>query len=213
VERLKSGVLASGRGSNFAAILRAIEEGRLTAEVKILISNREGAGALDVARQHNIFAHWLSPKDYHSPEAYDAAIAQLFDQYEVNFVVLAGYLRYITPKFIEKYRNRILNIHPALLPSFGGKGMYGIHVHEAVLEYGCKVSGVTVHIVDEKYDAGPIVLQRCVPVLDDDTPETLAHRVLEQEHQIYAEAIQLFAEGRIRLEGRRVRIVPRSAGD
>ena len=209
--KLKLGVLASGRGSNFAAILRAIEEGRLTAEAKVLVSNREEAGALEVARQHHIPAYWLSSKDYDSPEAYDVAIAQLFDQQEVNFVILAGYLRYITPEFINKYRNRILNIHPALLPSFGGKGMYGIRVHEAVLEYGCRVSGVTVHIVDEKYDAGPIVLQRCVPVLDDDTPESLAHRVLEHEHQIYAEAIQLFAEDRIRLEGRRVRILSGSA--
>jgi phosphoribosylglycinamide formyltransferase-1 len=206
---LRIGVLASGRGSNFAALIRAIQEGRLRAEIRVLVSNRKGAGALDIAREHGIPAVFLSPKGYASPEEYDRAIMEVLETYGVNFVALAGYMRYITPGFVQKFRHRMVNIHPALLPSFGGKGMYGIHVHEAVLERGCKVTGVTVHIVDEQYDHGPIVLQRCVPVMEEDTPETLAARVLEQEHQVYAEALQLFAEDRVRVEGLRVRILPK----
>ncbi len=204
---LKLGVLASGRGSNFAALIRAIQEGRLDAEMRVLISNRKSAGALDVARQHGIAAVYLSPKQYETPEDYDRALADILKKHGANFVALAGYMRYITPDFVRQFRNRITNIHPALLPSFGGKGMYGIHVHEAVLARGCKVSGVTVHLVDEQYDHGPIIMQRCVPVLEDDTPETLAARVLEQEHRIYAEALQLFAENRVRVEGLRARIL------
>lgn len=206
--RLLLGILASGRGSNFAALLQAVREGRLNAEVRVLISNRKNAGALDIAREAGIPAVFLSPKAYGDPESYDRGLLKVLQEHEVNFVALAGYMRYITPILIQAFRGRISNIHPALLPSFGGKGMYGIHVHEAVLARGCKVSGVTVHLVDEHYDHGPIVLQRCVPVKEDDTPETLAARVLEQEHKIYAEALQLFAEDRIRVEGLRVKILP-----
>ena len=210
--RLQLGILASGRGSNFAALLRAIREGRLNADARVLISNRKQAGALEIARNSGIPAVFLSPKAYADPESYDRAILEVLRSHGVNFVALAGYMRYITPVLIEAFRGRISNIHPALLPSFGGKGMYGIHVHEAVLARGCKVSGVTVHLVDEHYDHAPIVLQRCVPVEEEDTPETLAARVLEQEHQIYAEALQLFAEDRIRVEGLRVRILPPQPG-
>jgi len=210
VEKLRLGVLASGRGSNFEAILKNIERGRLDAEVRVLISNRRDAGALEIARAHNIPAVYLSPSDFPSIEAFDEALLRTFDRYGVNFVILAGYLKKLSPQVVARYRNRMLNIHPALLPSFGGKGMYGIHVHEAVLAHGCKVTGVTVHIVDEEYDAGPIVLQRCVPVRDDDTPETLAARVLKVEHRLYSKAIQLFAEGRVEVRGRRVFIRPKS---
>ena len=206
--RLRLGILASGRGSNFTAILEAIRKGRLDAEVRVLVSNRKSAGALDIARQAGIPAVYLAPKAYASPEDYDGAILDVFQEHGVNFVALAGYMRYITSKLIQAYRHRMTNIHPALLPSFGGKGMYGIHVHEAVLARGCKVTGVTVHLVDEQYDHGPIVLQRCVPVHENDTPESLAARVLEVEHTIYAEALQLFAEERIRVEGLRARILP-----
>jgi len=206
--RLQLGVLASGRGSNFEALIRAIREGRLDAEIKVLISNRSRAGALEIARKEKIPAVFLPPKKYESNEEYDRAILNVLREHGVNFVALAGYMRYITPILIQAYRGRMSNIHPALLPSFGGKGMYGIHVHEAVLARGCKVSGVTVHLVDEQYDHGPIVMQRCVPVEEDDTPETLAARVLQQEHKIYAEALQLFAEDRVRVEGLRVKILP-----
>ncbi len=204
MKRLQLGVLASGRGSNFESILKAIEEGRLLADARVLLSNRKSAGALEVAARHGVPALALSRKEFESDEAFDREIIRIFAQHGVNFVVLAGYLRLLTPALVHEFPNRILNIHPALLPAFGGKGMYGHHVHEAVLAHGCKVSGVTVHLVNEHYDAGPIVLQRCVPVVEGDTPEQLAARVLEQEHRVFAEALQLFAEERVFVEGRRV---------
>jgi len=206
--KLKLAVFASGRGSNFEAILRAIAEGRLDAEVRVVISNKADAGALEIARSQNIPALHLSAKQFPSQSAFDEELLRVLREHEVNFIALAGYLKKISPTIVQAFRNRILNIHPALLPSFGGKGMYGHHVHQAVLDSGCKVTGVTVHIVTEEYDAGPPVIQRCVPVLDDDTAETLAARVLKVEHQVYAEALQYFAEDRVRVEGRRVRILP-----
>ena len=204
MRRLQLGVLASGRGSNFGAILEHIEAGALSADVRALASNRKSAGALEIAERHNIPRLALSRKDFSSDETFDQKILDFFRKNEVNFVVLAGYLRLLTPVLIHPYKNRILNIHPALLPSFGGKGMFGRNVHEAVLDYGCKVSGVTVHLVDETYDSGPIVLQRCVPVENNDTPDSLAARVLKQEHHIFSEALQLFAEEKIVIKGRRV---------
>jgi len=208
MSHLRLGVLASGRGTNFHAILDHIEQGKLDASVQVVISNKASAGVLEIARNHGIAAIFVSAKQFPDPEQYDQQLLTIFEHHQVNFVVLAGYLKMLSPTLIQKYRNRILNIHPALLPSFGGKGMYGIHVHEAVLNYGCKVSGVTVHLVDENYDTGPPVLQRCVPVEDDDTPETLAARVLKVEHEIYSEALQLFAQDRIEIVGRRVKIKP-----
>jgi len=133
-----------------------------------------------------------------------AAVRQVLYRHQIDFIALAGYLKKLPAAIVREFRNRIVNIHPALLPSFGGKGMYGIHVHEAVLKAGVKVTGVTVHLVDEEYDHGPIVLQRAVEVHDDDTPETLAQRVLQVEHELYPEALQLFAEGRIRVDHGRV---------
>ncbi len=204
MKRLQLGLLASGRGSNFEAILEHIETGSLSADVRALVSNRKSAGALEIAERRNIPSLALSRKDFSSDEEFDRKILDFFRKNKVDFVVLAGYLRLLTPALIHPYKNRILNIHPALLPSFGGKGMFGHHVHQAVLNYGCKVSGVTVHLVDESYDSGPIVLQRCIPVENNDTPDTLAARVLKQEHQIFSEALQLFAEEKILIKGRRV---------
>lgn len=206
MKRLQLGVLASGRGSNFEAILRHIEAGKLWADVRVLVSSRKTAGALEVAGAHGIPALAVSRKDFPTDEAFDENLLEIFRKHHVDFLILAGYLRLLTPVLIHPFKNKILNIHPALLPSFGGKGMYGHRVHEAVLEYGCRVSGVTVHLVDESYDSGPIVVQRCVPVENDDTPDTLAARVLEQEHKIFPEALQLFAEERIAIKGRRVYI-------
>lgn len=203
-KKIKLGVFASGRGSNFEAILKAIDRGELDAEVVAVISNKSSAGALEVARQWNIPAYHISIKQFDSQDEFDYKLFAVLSEHEVDLIVLAGYLKLLSPKFTSRYRHPILNIHPALLPSFGGPGMYGGRVHQAVLDYGCKVSGVTVHLVDETYDTGPIVLQRCVPVMDDDTAETLAARVLEVEHKIYAEAIKLFAEGNVTVEGRRV---------
>ena len=205
---LRLSILASGRGSNFEAILNHIKQGKLDASIQVVISNKDLAGALEIARQNGIPAIYISKKEFPGQEQFDEQLVSILNEYQVNFVVLAGYLKMLSPIVVRKFKNRILNIHPALLPLFGGKGMYGIHVHEAVLEYGCKVTGVTVHLVDEAYDTGSPVLQRCVPVQDDDTPETLAARVLKVEHQIYAEALQLFAQNRIEIVNRRVKIKP-----
>ncbi|UCE18854.1 MAG: phosphoribosylglycinamide formyltransferase [Gemmatimonadota bacterium] len=204
MRKINLGVLASGRGSNLQSIIDATERGEVDAEVRIVISNNSKAYALERARNHNIAAVHLSHKQFESGDAFDDALIEMLKKHGVELVVLAGYMKLISPKVCEAYRHRILNIHPALLPSFGGKGMYGMHVHEAVIESGAKISGLTVHIVDEQYDHGPIVLQKTVPVRDDDDPDSLAARILPEEHKMYPEAIQLFAEGKIRVEGRRV---------
>lgn len=201
--KLHLGVFASGRGSNFMAILRAIQEGRLNADVKCLLSNTIDAGALSVAQDHYIPATVIEKSMYPSRALFIEAMINYLEEHDVNFIVLAGYLKKVPPEIVARYKNCVINIHPALLPSFGGKGMYGHHVHEAVLEQGCKITGVTVHLVDDEYDQGPIVAQKCVPVEEGDTADTLAARVLQVEHQIYTEALQLFAEDRIRVEGRR----------
>lgn len=207
---LRMAIFASGRGSNFQAILAAIAAQRLKARVGLCISNRPEAGALQIARTAQIPAVVIEEKHFdHAPE-YEAALLEQLAKHEANFIALAGFMRKIPSGVVRQFRHRIVNIHPALLPSFGGKGMYGHRVHEAVLAYGCKVSGATVHLVDEEYDTGAPILQRCVPVLDGDTPETLAARVLEVEHLIYPEALQLFADERIWVAGRRVKILPKS---
>ncbi len=210
--KLRIAVFASGRGSNLEAILRAIDRGRLDACVCAVISNRATAGALQIASRRRIPAYHLSQKQFPDQESFDAEVLSVLRNHDTNFIALAGYLKKLSPTIVRAYPNRILNIHPALLPAFGGKGMYGHHVHEAVLAYGCKVTGVTVHIVTEEYDAGPPIIQRCVEVRDDDTPETLAARVLRVEHRVYPQALQYFAEGRVRVEGRLVRILPAPEG-
>ncbi|MCI0493941.1 phosphoribosylglycinamide formyltransferase [candidate division KSB1 bacterium] len=205
---LRLAVLASGKGSNFEAILQSINSGKLKATIQVVISNKASAGALEIARNYNIPAVHISAKEFPEQEQFDEKLLAVVCEYQANFIVLAGYLKMLSPEIIRAFKNRILNIHPALLPSFGGKGMYGHHVHQAVLDYGCKVTGVTVHLVDEQYDTGVPVLQRCVPVLDDDDAESLAARVLKVEHQIFTEALQLFADDRIEIIGRSVKIKP-----
>ncbi|MFO7769465.1 MAG: phosphoribosylglycinamide formyltransferase [bacterium] len=192
-------VLASGGGSNLQAILDAIAQGRLDLECILVASNREEAGALERARVAGVRA-------VHVPKGsdYDQRLHELLAGADPDYVALAGYLKLIAPQTVQAFRGRMFNIHPALLPSFGGKGMYGIHVHEAALEYGVRVTGVTVHLVDEQYDRGPIAAQVPVPVLQGDTPEELQQRVLEQEHRLYPRVLQWFAEGRARLDGRHV---------
>jgi len=207
LERLKIAVLASGAGSNLAALIDAIQKKQLDAKIVLVVSNNAGSGALEKARLAEIPALHLSEKKAGSRKALDDELLAAFKQYEVELIALAGYMKKIGADIIRTYRNRILNIHPALLPAFGGKGMYGLNVHRAVLDYGCKLTGVTVHLVTEEYDAGPPVLQESVPVIADDTPEILAARVLRTEHQIYARAIQLFAENRISVKGRMVTIL------
>ena len=206
MEKLRIAVLASGQGSNFEAVLNNIKQGKLDASICVVISNKKSAGVLEIARANDIPAYFISGKQFPDQQDFDNQVLSFLNEHDANFIILAGYLKMIGTEIIQKFSNRILNIHPALLPSFGGKGMYGHYVHEAVLEYGCKVSGVTVHLVDEKYDTGAPVIQRCVPVHENDTPDTLAQRVLKVEHQVFAEALQLFAQGRVEVCGRRVKI-------
>ncbi len=207
-EPLNIGVFASGRGSNFVAILDAIASGKISnSRIVLVVSNNSDAGALDVAREHNIPAFHCSRKQFDSDVAFNKELVMKLGQYQVNFVVLAGYMKKIDRRLIERYKNRIVNIHPALLPAFGGEGMYGMHVHEAVIASNAKCSGATVHIVDEDYDHGPIVLQKSVDLTDGETAESLSQKVQKVEHEIFPEAIRLFAEGRIVVNGQCVNIL------
>jgi phosphoribosylglycinamide formyltransferase-1 len=200
MKKLNLVALASGGGTNLQAIIDNIEKGILNAQMKAVISNNSKSGALERARKHNIQAIHLSHKQFGTPEEFDQRLLSVLRENETDLVILAGYMKMLSPTIVRAYKNKILNIHPALLPSFGGKGMYGIHVHEAVIDSGVKVTGVTVHLVDEIYDHGAIIVQECVPVLPDDTPETLQQRVLPHEHQLYSEAVQLFAEDKIEIK-------------
>ncbi|MBM4169254.1 MAG: phosphoribosylglycinamide formyltransferase [Ignavibacteria bacterium] len=199
-------VLASGGGSNLRAILNAIHRGTIPGKITLVVSNNSTAGALEIARSHNIPAYHCSQLHYPSEEAFADALLRLFEEHGVALIALAGYMKKVPSLIIERYRNRILNIHPALLPAFGGKGMYGIRVHQTVIASGATVSGASVHIVDEEYDRGPIVIQKQVHVYPDDTPESLAERVLTVEHEIYPQAIKAFVEGRVKVEGRKVTV-------
>ena len=199
-KRLSVGVLSSHEGTNLQTIVDACKDGRLHARVRVVVCNNSGAMTIERARREGIPFRHISGRTHPDPRELDAAIASAFEEHGVELVVLAGYMKKLGPRTLDRYRGRILNIHPALLPKFGGEGMYGSRVHEAVLESGDAVSGVTVHLVDEEYDRGPIVAQRKVPVLVDDTPESLAYRVLEQEHAIYPETLQMIAAGEIDLD-------------
>ncbi len=201
-------VFASGRGSNFQAILNAIQRGRLPARVTLLMSNKSNAGALELARTHGIPALYLSPLQFSSEEVYADRLLEALSEHHVELIALAGYLKKIPARVIERYRNRIVNIHPALLPKFGGTGMYGIHVHEAVIAAEEKISGATVHVVDEEYDRGPILMQQTVNISPDDTPETLAAKVLSIEHELYPQVLRAFVEGRVLFNGRTAWIQP-----
>jgi len=183
------------------AILDACREGRLDAEPCVVISNNSDAMALDRAMAARVPAFHLSSHIHPDPARLDEAILAVLEKHRVNVIVLAGYMKKLGPNTLARYRGRVLNIHPALLPKFGGQGMYGHHVHEAVLAAGEKESGATVHIADEEYDRGRILAQKKVPVMADDTSESLAERVLEVEHQLYAETLQRIATGEIKLEG------------
>jgi phosphoribosylglycinamide formyltransferase-1 len=196
-------IFASGRGSNFQAILSAIDAGLLSARVTVLISNRSDAAALDIARTRKIQTSHLSQKMFPSEEALVEAMLNVLSQQRAELLVLAGYMKKIPLQVVRRYRNRIVNIHPALLPSFGGAGMYGHFVHEAVIASGMKVSGATVHLVDEEYDRGPIVMQKTVEIIQEDTPDLLAAKVLKIEHEIYPLALKAFAEGKVKIEGRK----------
>jgi phosphoribosylglycinamide formyltransferase-1 len=194
---LKIGILVSGGGTNLQAVLDAIDCGMITnAEVKVVISNNRNAYALERAGNHGIEAFCISPADFKEREEFYEALLSKIDQYSLDVIVLAGYLVAIPAAMIQKYRNRIINVHPSLIPSFCGKGYYGLKVHEAALARGVKVTGATVHYVDEGMDTGPILLQKAVEVREGDTPEALQRRVMEEaEWQILPQAIQLIANG------------------
>lgn len=206
MRRLRIGVLASGGGTNLESIIDACDRGEIDGDVVVVISNMPDAFALERARNHRIDAYSFPHKGV-TREQHEADVMACLEQHQVDLVCLAGYLRMLTPAFINKYAGRLMNTHPALLPLFGGKGMHGLNVHQAVLDYGCKVSGCTIHFVTLEVDGGPIVLQKSVPVLEDDTAETLQERVLKEEHKLYPRAIELFAQGKLKLEGRKVRIL------
>lgn len=196
---LRVGVLVSGGGTNLQAILDAAAAGRITnASVQAVISNNPGAYALERARSHGIAAECISPKEYESREAFNRAFLAKVDGYELDLIVLAGFLVTIPAAMIRKYRNRIINVHPSLIPSFCGVGYYGLKVHEAALARGVKLTGATVHFVDEGMDSGPIILQKAVEVQLGDTPEVLQRRVMEEaEWKILPQAIDMIANHRI----------------
>jgi formyltetrahydrofolate-dependent phosphoribosylglycinamide formyltransferase len=211
-EVLNIAVFASGRGSNCEAILRAIETGEIhNVSISVVISNNHDAPVLAIAREHNIPSYHLGQKQFPSEEAFDEAVLAVFRLHNVNFIVLAGYMKKLSTNLVRQFRNRIVNIHPALLPRFGGKGMYGMHVHVAVINSKEKMSGVTIHIVDEEYDHGPIVKQRTVPVEINETPDTLATKIHKIEHQLYPEVLQLFADDRIKVSEGRVTVLENGA--
>jgi phosphoribosylglycinamide formyltransferase-1 len=203
MKKIRIGILVSGRGSNLQAIIDNIEHGQLTAEIAVVISDQTDAYSLDRARKHNIPAVHISAKGYKGKrDAYDGLLVQELQKRGVELVCLAGFMRIITPVLIAAFPQRILNIHPSLLPAFPG-----LHVQKKALDHGVKFSGCTVHFVDQGMDTGPIIIQAVVPILDNDTEDSLSARILRQEHMIYSRAIQLFAEGRLQIEGRRVSVV------
>lgn len=203
---LRVGVCVSGGGTNLQAIIDKVENGTITnTELCVVISNNAGAYALERAKAHKIPAICISPKNYESREAFNEAFLDTVDSYHLDLIVLAGFLVVIPPKLVERYANRIINIHPSLIPSFCGTGNYGLTVHEHVLARGVKVTGATAHFVDEGTDTGPIILQKAVAVEDDDTPKSLQLRVMEQaEWEILPEAINLIANNKIEVKDGRV---------
>ncbi len=198
-------VMVSGGGTNLQAILDACADGRIPAKVAGVISSKSDVFALERAKRAWIPSIVISPRSFDNQRAHDEAVVSAINAFGGQAVVLAGYMSILGSNLVNKYP--IINIHPALIPSFSGKGYYGRRVHAAVLEYGAKISGATVHFVDEGTDTGPIIMQKCVDVLDDDTPETLAARILEVEHEILVKSVALLCEGRLCIDGRRVKIM------
>ena len=201
--RTRIGILASGRGSNMEAIIQACQAGTVPGEVVVVFSNRGSAGALETARGLGVEARFMDPKPYGSREAYDRALVEALRARGVTLVCLAGYMKLVSKAFIDAFQDRILNIHPSLLPAFPGLG-----AHRQALDFGVKVSGCTVHLVELAMDAGPIVMQAAVPVLDGDDEERLSDRILAEEHRIYVEAVKAFCEGRVTVRDRHVTVAP-----
>ncbi|HPP70502.1 MAG TPA: phosphoribosylglycinamide formyltransferase [Pseudothermotoga sp.] len=201
---LNVGVLVSGNGTNLQSIIDKSETGELPARVVVVISNKPDAYALQRAKNHSIPSYVVRPRDFVDQVSYEQKMIDILNTHKVELVVLAGFMKILSSHFVQAFRGRIINIHPSLIPSFCGKDFYGIKVHQAVIDYGVKVTGATVHFVDENVDAGPIIIQRTVEVKDSDTAETIALKVHQIEHEILSEAITLFAQGRLKIVGRRV---------
>jgi len=194
---IKIAVLVSGNGTNLQSIIDACKSGDVPGKVVLVVSSNKEAYALERARKEGIESVAVEREKFDSDENYSKEIMKYIDEKDTDLICLAGFLKKLDKALIDKYRNRIMNIHPALLPKYGGKGMYGLKVHAAVLESGDEYTGCTVHFVDEIYDHGPVILQKMIPVEKEDTPEVLAQKVLEIEHRLYPEAIKLFASGEI----------------
>lgn len=201
---LKIGVLISGSGSNLQSLIDEINKKNINGEIAVVISNNEDAYGLKRAKIHNIDAIFINEKNYENFELFNEQIITELKSRKVNLVVLAGYIKILSNKFIEEFKNKIINIHPSLIPSFCGKGYYGIKVHQAAIDYGVKISGVTVHFVDEGADTGPIILQESVKVLTEDTAETLQKKVLILEHRLLPLVVKMYCENRLHVDGRKV---------
>lgn len=204
----KLGVLISGGGTNLQALIDKIKSGYISASIEIVISNKVDAYGLERAKNHGIPTAVISKKDYMNEYEFNKAILDELEKHSVDLVILAGYLSILSPEVVDRYKNRIINIHPSLIPAFCGKGYYGERVHQAVLDYGAKVTGATVHFVDYGTDTGPIILQKPVLVQSDDDVESLAKRVLEVEHELLPKAVKLWVEDKLKIEGRKVIIKP-----
>jgi len=200
-KKFKIAVLASGRGSNFQAILNNVKSGNLDVEINVLISDRRAAKAIEIAQENNIDTVYFNIKEYPSHDEFDKSIAEELKRREIDLICLAGYMKIVGQPILEAFKNKIINIHPALLPSFPG-----LDAQKQAVEYGVRYSGCTVHFVDEGVDSGPIILQQVVPVEQNDTYESLAERILKEEHKLYSKAIDLISKGKIRIEGRKVHI-------
>lgn len=198
-KRGKIAVLLSGRGSNFKAIHDAIIDGKINAEIALVFSNKKDAPGLQTAKERNLEAFYLNPKEFQTREEYEEVLIEELQKREVDLVCLAGYMRILTPTFCNAYKNAVMNIHPALLPSFPG-----LHVQMKAIDWGVRFSGATVHFVIPDVDMGPIILQAVVPVLQDDTEDTLSERILKEEHKLYPEAVKLYFEGKLEIKNRRV---------
>lgn len=203
MNQVKLGVLISGGGSNLQSIIDHIEDGTLSARINVVVSNEPDVYGLQRAQKHGLAHLVVNHRDFSSRDAFENRLIQVMEEHQVELVVLAGFMRLVTGTFLKAFPNRVMNIHPALLPSFPGT-----HVWQDQIDYGIKLAGCTVHFADEGTDTGPIIIQAAVPILDDDTADTLSARILKQEHRIYPKAIQLYAENRLRIEGRRVRVTP-----
>jgi phosphoribosylglycinamide formyltransferase 1 len=199
---LKLGILASGRGSNLQSIIDNIRSDKLEAEIRIIISDHNNSGALIRAEKYNIDGFFINPDNYGTKQEFEEAMINQLKKYDVELVIMAGFMRILSPYFLRYYPERVMNIHPSLLPAFPG-----LNAQRQALEYGVKISGCTVHFVDEGMDTGPVIIQAAVPVKEDDTEETLSKRILEQEHIIYPEAIRLFARNRLEIRPGRVKII------